>query len=44
MENPFNLTIAKLNNVNGILSRNFPPKANKNARAIEPKKLIFSNF
>ena len=41
MENPFNLTIAKLNIVRGKLNKNFPPKANKTARTIEPKKINF---
>ena len=44
IENPFNFTIAKLNKVNGKLSKNFPPKANKIARAIEPKKINLLRF
>ena len=44
MENPFNFTMAKLNKVNGRLSKNFPPKANKIARAIDPKKINFLRF
>ena len=41
MESPFNFTMAKLINVNGKLSKNFPPMANKIAKAIEPKKITF---
>ena len=44
MEKPFNLTIAKLSNVKGILSKNFPPKANRIARPIDPKKINFLRF
>jgi hypothetical protein len=44
MESPFNFTMAKLNKVNGKLSKSFPPKANKIARAIEPKKINFLRF
>ena len=44
MEKPFNLTMARLNRVSGRLSKNFPPKASKIARPIDPKKLIFLNF
>mgnify|MGYP006155091963 FL=1 len=44
MENPFNLIIAKLNKVKGKLSKNFPPKANKIAKPIEPKKINFFIF
>ena len=36
--------MAKLNKVSGKLSKNFPPKANKIARAIEPKKINFLKF
>ena len=42
-ESPFNLTIAKLKKVNGKLNKNLPPKANKTANAIEPKKINFLN-
>ena len=44
MENPFNFNIAKLNKVRGKLSKNFPPKASKIARAIDPKKINFLRF
>ena len=44
MEKPFNLTIARLNRVNGKLSRNFPPKANRIARPNNPKKNSFLIF
>ena len=44
MEKPFNLIIAKLNRVSGKLSKNFPPKASKIARPIEPKKINFLRF
>ena len=44
MENPFNLTIAKLNKVRGKLSKNFPPKASSTARPIDPKKISFLRF
>ena len=44
MEKPFNLTIAKLNRVSGKLSKNFPPKANKIARPIDPKKINILKF
>ena len=44
MEKPFNFTIARLNRVNGRLSKNFPPKANKIARTIDPKKINFLKF
>ena len=37
------ITAAKLNKVNGRLSKNLPPKANKTANAIEPKKINFLN-
>ena len=43
IENPFNLTIAKLNKVRGKLSKNLPPKANKIAKNIEPKKINLRN-
>ena len=36
--------MAKLNRVNGKLSKNFPPKANIIARAIDPKKINFLRF
>ena len=41
MENPFNLTIAKLKSVKGKLNKNFPPIANNNAKAINPRKINF---
>ena len=41
IENPFNLTIAKLRNVKGILSKNLPPTASINAKIIDPIKIIF---
>ena len=44
IEKPFNLTIARLNRVSGKLSKNFPPKANKIARHIDPKKINFLRF
>ena len=44
MERPFNFTMAKLNRVNGRLSKNLPPKANKIARAIDPEKINFLRF
>ena len=44
MENPFNLSIPKLNIVNGKLSKNFPPKPNRIARPIDPKKINFLRF
>ena len=44
MEKPFNLTMAKLNKVNGKLNRNLPPKANRIARPIDPKKINFLKF
>ncbi len=44
MEKPFNLTMARLNRVSGRLSKNFPPKANKIARPIAPKKINFLKF
>ena len=44
MEKPFNLTMAKLNRVSGRLSKNFPPKASKIARPIDPKKINFLKF
>ena len=36
--------MAKLNKVNGKLNKNFPPKPNKIARAIPPKKINFLRF
>ena len=41
MEKPFNLTMAKLNRVNGKLSKNLPPNANSIAKVIAPKKIAF---
>ena len=36
--------MAKLNRVSGKLSKNFPPKANRIARPIDPKKINFLRF
>ena len=36
--------MAKLNKVNGKLNRNLPPKANRIARPIDPKKINFLKF
>ena len=44
IENPFNLTIAKLNKVNGILNKNFPPTASIIAKINKPKKMNFLKF
>ena len=44
MENPFNLTMARLNSVKGKLSKNFPPNASRIARPIDPKKINFLKF
>ena len=44
MEKPFSLSMAKLNRVNGKLSKNFPPKARTIARPIDPKKINFLKF
>ena len=44
IENPFNLTIAKLSNVKGMLSKNLPPTASIKAKTIDPKKIIFLKF
>ena len=44
MEKPFNLTMAKLNRVSGKLNKNFPPKANRTAKAIKPIKTNFLRF
>ena len=44
IENPFNLTIAKLSNVKGMLSKNFPPTASIKAKIIDPIKIIFLKF
>ena len=41
MEKPFSLTMARLNNVNGKLSKNFPVKASRIAKPINPKKITF---
>jgi len=41
IENPFNLTIAKLSNVNGMLSKNLPPTASIKAKIIDPIKISF---
>ena len=44
MEKPFNLTIARLNKVNGKLSKNFPPKTSRIAKPADPKKINFLRF
>ena len=36
--------MARLNKVNGKLSINFPPKANKIAKPIDPKKINILKF
>ena len=36
--------MAILKRVNGKLNKNFPPKANKIANAIDPKKIGFLRF
>ena len=36
--------MAKLNRVSGKLNKNFPPKANRIARTIDPKKINFLRF
>ena len=36
--------MAILNIVNGKLSKNFPPKASRTARLIDPKKISFLKF
>ena len=44
IENPFNLTMAKLRSVKGILSKNLPPTARIKAKIIDPIKIIFLKF
>ena len=44
IERPFNLTIAKLSNVKGILNKYLPPTASIKARIINPIKIIFLKF
>ena len=44
IENPFSLTIAKLSNVKGILSKNLPPTASTKAKIIDPIKISFLRF
>ena len=44
IENPFNLTIAKLSIVKGMLSKNLPPTASVKAKIIDPIKIIFLKF
>ena len=44
MEKPFNLTIARLNRVSGKLNKNFPPKASRTAKPIDPKKINLRRF
>ena len=41
IENPFNLTMARLINVKGTLSKNLPPTASIKAKIIDPIKIIF---
>ena len=41
IENPFNFTIAKLSNVNGILSKNLPPAVSIKAKIMDPIKISF---
>ena len=44
IENPFNLTIAKLINVKGTLNKNLPPTVSIKAKIIDPIKIIFLKF
>ena len=44
IENPFNLIIAKLSNVKGILNKNLPPTASIKAKIIDPITIIFLKF
>ena len=44
IEKPFSLTIAKLTNVKGILSKNLPPTASIKAKIIDPIKINFLKF
>jgi len=44
IENPFSLTIAKLINVKGMLSKNLPPTPSIKAKIIDPIKIIFLKF
>tara|TARA_B110001452_G_scaffold179380_1_gene150561 strand:- start:314 stop:499 length:186 start_codon:yes stop_codon:yes gene_type:complete len=44
IENPFNLTIAKLSNVKGMLNKNLPPTASIKAKITAPIKIIFLKF
>ena len=44
MERPFNLTMAKLNNVNGMLNKNLPPIASIKAKIIDPIKISFLKY
>ena len=41
IEKPFNLTIARLSNVNGILNKNLPPTASIKAKSTDPIKINF---
>jgi len=41
IENPFNLMIAKLSNVKGMLSKNLPPTVSIRAKIIELIKINF---
>ena len=43
-ENPFNLTIAKLSNVKGILSKNLPTTASTKAKINDPIKISFLKY
>ena len=44
IENPFNLTIAKLTIVKGMLNKNLPPTASTKAKTIDPTKINFLKF
>ena len=44
IENPFNLTIAKLSSVKGILNKNLPPTASTKAKTIDPIKIGFLKY
>ena len=44
MENPFNLTIAKLIKVKGMLNKNLPPTASIKAKIINPIKISFLKY
>ena len=44
IESPFNLTIAKLSNVKGMLNKNLPPTARIIAKINEPTKIKFLKY